>query len=116
MSVVQTSVSRVNPGRSQDVPALALEAAKLFERHGSGESRLLVAGLAGEATGTYVFTTEFANGEAWGAWSDGLNADPETQALLDRVNSDDEPDRAREHELRGRHPARASERSRGVVT
>jgi hypothetical protein len=91
MSVVQTTVSRAKPGRSHDIPALALEAAKLFERHGAGESRLLVAGLAGEATGTYVFTTEFANAEAWGACSDGLNADQETQALLDRVNSETSP-------------------------
>jgi hypothetical protein len=88
MSVVQTTVSRAKPGRRQDVTALAVEAAKLFERHGAGESRLLVAGLAGETTGTYVFTTEFANGEAWGAFTDALNADPETESLLDQVYSD----------------------------
>ena len=91
MSVVQTTVSRAKPGRRQEVAALALEAAKLFERHGAGESRLLLAGLAGETTGTYVFTTEFANGEAWGACTDALNADAETAALLDRVYSDASP-------------------------
>ena len=91
MSVVQTTVSRAKPGRRQEVAALALEAAKLFERHGAGESRLLVAGVAGETTGTYVFTTEFANGEAWGACTDALNADAETAALLDRVYSDPSP-------------------------
>jgi hypothetical protein len=91
MSVVQTTVSRAKPGRRHDVIALAVEAAKLFERHGAGESRLLSAGLAGEATGSWIFTTEFANGEAWGAWSDRLNADSETEALLDRVTDDTSP-------------------------
>lgn len=91
MSVVQTTVSRAKPGRRQDVIALAVEAAKLFERHGAGESRLLSAGLAGETTGTWIFTTEFANGEAWGACSDALNADPETEALLDRVYDEPSP-------------------------
>lgn len=91
MTVVQSTVSRARPGRRQDVIALALEASKLFERHGSGENRLLTAGLAGEATGTYVFTTEFANAEAWGAFSDALNQDPETEALLDRVYAEGSP-------------------------
>jgi hypothetical protein len=91
MTVIQSSVSRAKPGRRHDVIALAVEASKLFERHGAGESRLLAAGAAGEATGTYVFSTEFANAESWGACTDALNQDPETEALLERISVEASP-------------------------
>jgi hypothetical protein len=91
MSLVQTSVSRPKPGRRHDAIALAVEAAKMLERHGAADSRLLVADTAGEATGTYVFLTEFENGEAWGAFGDSLAADAELEALMDRLDGEDSP-------------------------
>ncbi len=36
------------------------------ERHGADGCRLLAAQVAGEMSGTHVFTTEFETGEAWG--------------------------------------------------
>jgi hypothetical protein len=91
MTIMQTTVTRAKPGRRHDAIALALEASKLLERHGAEDSRLLAAQTAGEATGSHVFTTEFANGEAWGAFSDSLFADAELEALMDRVDRDDSP-------------------------
>lgn len=91
MTLVQTSVSRPKPGRRMDGIALAVEASKLLERHGAADNRLLVADTAGEATGSYVFTTEFANSEAWGKLGDSLAADAELQALMDRIDGEGSP-------------------------
>jgi len=91
MTVIQTTVTRAKPGRRHDAIALALEASKLLERHGAADSRFLVAQMAGETTGTNVFTTQFENGEAWGEFTDSLYADAELDALLDRVQRDDSP-------------------------
>jgi hypothetical protein len=91
MTVMQTTVTRAKPGRRHDAIAVALEASKLLERHGADDSRFLVAQVAGEATGSNVFTTEFENGEAWGEFTDSLYADAELDALMDRIERDDSP-------------------------
>jgi len=91
MSLVQTTVTSAKPGRRHDAIAVALEASKLLERHGADDNRLLMAQMAGEVTSTHVFTTEFENGEAWGAFNDSLLADAELEALMTRVERDDSP-------------------------
>jgi hypothetical protein len=91
MTVMQSTITRPKPGRRHDAIAVALEAAKLLERHGANDSRLLGAQVAGEASGSHVFTTEFENGMAWGEFMDSLNADAELDALLARVEADDSP-------------------------
>ena len=91
MTVMQTTVTRPKPGRRHDAIALALEASKLLERHGATDNRLLAAQIAGEATGSNVFTTEFDSGEAWGEFNDSLYADAELDALMGRVERDDSP-------------------------
>ena len=91
MTVMQSIVTRPKPGRRHDAIALAVEASKLLERHGADDSRLLAAQVAGEMSGTHVFTTEFENGAAWGEFTDSLYADAELQSLLDRVERDDSP-------------------------
>ena len=70
---------------------MAVEAAKLLERHGAANNRLLLGQPAGEATGSHVFTTEFDTGEAWGVFTDSLYQDQELQTLLDRVYGEDSP-------------------------
>ncbi len=91
MSLVQTTVTSAKPGRRHDAIAVALEASKLLERHGADDNRLLMAQMAGEVTNTHVFTTEFENGEAWGAFTDSLLGDAELEALMTRIERDDSP-------------------------
>jgi hypothetical protein len=91
MTVTQTTVTRPKAGRRHDAIAVALEAAKLLERHGADDSRLLAAQMAGEATGSHVFTTQFENGAAWGEFIDSLYADAELDALLARIEGEDSP-------------------------
>jgi hypothetical protein len=91
MTVMQSVITRPRPGRRHDAVALAVEAAKLLERHGSAQNRLLTAQMAGEMSGTHVFTTEFENGEVWGEFTDSLYSDAELQTLLDQVERPDSP-------------------------
>jgi hypothetical protein len=90
-SLVQTTVTKARPGRRHDAVALGIEAAKLLERHGAADSRLLAADVAGEQTGTHVFSTEFESGEVWGEFNDSLAADAELEALMNRVEGTDSP-------------------------
>lgn len=91
MTVIQTIVGTVKPGRYDDHIALAHEAEKLLERHGGREIRLLAAGLAGEATGNWALGTQFADLEAFGAFSDDINTDPDLLSLMTRVRGVDAP-------------------------
>jgi hypothetical protein len=91
MTIVQSTVTRSKPGRLQDAIAGAVEANKLFERIGAPDSRLLMAQIAGEQTGSGVFVTEFESGEAWGAFHDALYADAELQAFGDRFDGEGSP-------------------------
>ena len=91
MTVISTTVSRVKPGRRQQAVAMAAETRKVFESHGAKECRLLFAGTAGETTGTHVLSTEFDNGEAYGAFVDQLRRGEEFQAIRDRLDRADGP-------------------------
>ena len=91
MTIVHSTVTRTKPGRLQDAIAGAVEAKKLFERIGAPDSRLLMAQIAGEQSGSGVFVTEFASGEEWGAFNDALYADTELQAFAERFDGDGSP-------------------------
>lgn len=91
MSLVQSTVTQAKPGRRHDAVAIGVEASKLLERHGAADNRLLAAQTAGEQTGAHIFSTEFENGEAWGAFNDSLLADAELEALMTRVEREDSP-------------------------
>jgi hypothetical protein len=91
MRVINATVSRAKPGRQNDAVGMAVEAGKLLTRHGAENCRLLLAGTAGEATGTYVFISEFQSGEAWGIFSDELAKDHELELLVERLTREDSP-------------------------
>ena len=91
MTVISSVTGTVKPGRFEDFLSQGLEVAKLYERLGANEVRLLNAAVAGEASNSWVFSTEFESGEAYGAFTDELLADPEMQSLLMRIRSADSP-------------------------
>jgi len=99
MTVISTTVSRTKPGRADDAVAMAAAAAELLGRNGARDCRLLLAGVAGEATGTQVFTCEFESNEAYGIWADKLAGDAESAALLARVNTKGSPIRIEQQAL-----------------
>jgi hypothetical protein len=91
MTVTSSTQSIVNPGRLQDAVALAGQAAKLLERHGASDVRLLAAIIAGEATGTLDLESEYPDVEGWGASSDSMVGDTELQQLMDVARGPNSP-------------------------
>jgi hypothetical protein len=91
MATSLTSVVRPKPGRVDDALGMIVEVAKLLERHGSGDNRALIGGIAGEETGAIAFTSEFATGEQLGATIDALLADSEYASWLGRAGAESGP-------------------------
>jgi hypothetical protein len=90
MAVIQSSIARVNPGRFDDFLEMSREAIKLHERLGV-DARLLIATVAGEATGLTVFSTEHANLDEYGEYAESAAADSELQSLVTRSRGADSP-------------------------
>ena len=91
MTVISTTVNRARPGRRQEAVAAAAESKKVFEAHGAKDCRLLFAGTDGENSGTYVLSTEFDNGEAYGAFVDEIRGTKELEAFRARLDREDRP-------------------------
>jgi hypothetical protein len=88
---MHATVSQPKPGRQNDAVGMGVEAGKLLTRHGADECRLLLAGPAGEASGTHVFIAQFQSWEAYGACADELEQDHELEVLMDRLTREDSP-------------------------
>ena len=112
--VLDSVVGRVKPGRMDDHLGTAIEVVKLFERLGAESPRLAMAIATGEPAGTFTFSTEYPNAEAWGEVGDTINNDAEFQAFITRVSSPDAPSEilqfstATEIPLRENNPARGN--------
>jgi hypothetical protein len=91
MAATLAVISRINPGRTADAVATASSAAKLMERHGAQNTRLLATSLAGEQVSTLVFTTELPSLSDLGAFADEANADSEVQAFVEHLNGPSSP-------------------------
>jgi hypothetical protein len=91
MTVLLASISRARPERRRDIPAIALEGAKLLTRHGATSCRLSVADLAGEASNTWVFSAEWPTGEAYGATMDEMTGDAEAEGFVEMLYSNEAP-------------------------
>lgn len=91
MSYTSLSVAQCVEGRRDDFTALALEAMKLFERHGARHVRMLGAMTAGKLSQTHLLMNEFDNAEDYGRFVDSLYHDAEMDALLQRIESPTSP-------------------------
>jgi len=116
MTVLNSILGRVKPSRFEDFVNQALEAAKLHERLGASNVRLFTAGPSGEAFGTWTFSMEFESMEAYGAFTDILMADSEMQALMMRVQSEENPSTIENITLAVEIPVRTSKGGRGPVS
>jgi hypothetical protein len=91
MTVISSAQSVVQPGRWEDAIALSGEVAKVLERHGASDNRLMTAATAGEATGTCLFLSEYPNMEAYGSASDAVLADAELNSIMERIRGSKSP-------------------------
>jgi hypothetical protein len=91
MAATLAVISRINPGRTVDAIATASSAAKLMERHGAHNTRLLATSIAGEQISTLVFTTELPSLADFGTFGDEVNADSEVQSFVEHLNGPGSP-------------------------
>jgi hypothetical protein len=91
MALMSISTGRCVPGRRDEFLALALEAMKLFERHGATHTRLVNAATAGESSNSYTMTNEFDTAAAYGTFADELFNDVEYDALTGRISAANSP-------------------------
>jgi hypothetical protein len=84
-------MSRARPGRRHDAIAAAQIGKKLVEREGANDCRLAMATTAGEMSGTFIFTMQFDNNEAYGEFADKAAMDLELSSLMERLDHEDSP-------------------------
>lgn len=82
---------RPKPGRRRDALMLLSRAAKVVERLGSTDNRLLLAGPAGELSGLFRFVCQFESHEAFGRFSDHAADDDEWLTLQDGIGTTESP-------------------------
>ncbi len=116
MAIIQSSISRVKPGRLEDVMSMTRELSKINERLGVTTGRLLTATLAGESTGLNVYSTEFEDMEAYVDYAEAAGQDAEIQTLLARAQSAESPVVIEQQSLASEIPlGRTPRRGRGSV-
>ena len=91
MPVVHTVISRPKPGRQTEAINVAAQAAQLLRRNGAKDCRLLLANIAGEASGLHTFVSEYENNEDFGAVSEKLAVDPKLEALMEAATGVNSP-------------------------
>jgi len=94
---------------------MAIEVVKLFERLGAESPRLAMAVSTGEPAGTFTFSTEYPNAEAWGEVGDAINNDAEFQAFITRVSSPNAPSEILQFTTATEVPLRENTPARGNV-
>jgi hypothetical protein len=115
MAVVLSYNSQIKPGRRLDAIALASEGAKLVERHGGSQSRLLLTEVAGEQISSGSFVIQFDTLAAYAAFADEAATDTEMQALGDRAAGPESPVIPRAQILAADLPGSEASSARGSV-
>ena len=115
MSVFMSTIFRIKPGRYADAMVQAARGAQLYERFGTNRPRLLSAGLAGEAFGTWTFSVDFEDLESFGTITDQYSADPDSQAYFMQLQEADNPVTLEQLNVGLEIPVRESKGGRGNV-
>jgi hypothetical protein len=115
MSVIMSSVGRVKPGRFNDFLAQAAQSRKIYERLGTRSPRLMMAGFAGEAFGTWTFSVEFDDLDSFGEVSDQYTADSEAQAFGMELQKETNPSTLEQVNVSVEIPVRESKGGRGPI-
>jgi len=89
MAVVLVSTLTIKPDRMEDYVELARRFKASAEKHGARNVRLLAAVVAGEATGTLAFLSEYDDFAASGGVADRVYADP--VRMLRTTSTSDSP-------------------------
>ena len=90
MTVIQSIIGRIQPGRFDEYLELNRQVIKIHERMGV-TARVFLAGPAGEVSGLSSFSTEHANMDDYGRYADEAAADGELQSLVTHLRSEKAP-------------------------
>jgi hypothetical protein len=82
MTVLSATTLTMKPDRYEDFVALTKKSKAILEKCGAKNVRLMAALVAGEATGSFVLTSEADDFGASGAVLDKFLADPEGSASM----------------------------------
>lgn len=82
MTVISATTLTVKPDRYEDFVALSKKSKAILEKCGAKNVRLMAALIAGEATGSFVLTSEADDFGTSGAVLDKFLADPDGSASL----------------------------------
>ena len=91
MTVIRYWTVRPVPGRFDNAIGLLREVAKIDERHGASQTRLSRGIVAGSNSDTLVFSCEFSDFAAFGAFTDSFMADAEYDVYQARLRAADAP-------------------------
>jgi hypothetical protein len=91
MAVVGVVTSTVKPDRYEDFLDLNRKVKLVVERAGVKNVRLMAGLVAGQATGSFVFTVEADDFAAYGAAIDKYLADPEGQLIQSLLGTSNSP-------------------------
>ena len=91
MTVLSAFGGQVKPGRFDEVVETHRTGAKIVERHGAKNPRILTVSLGVEAFGAVVFTMRFDSAELFGACYDELMADEEIIRLMSDMRGANTP-------------------------
>ena len=88
MTVVSLVTLHTKPGAKwADIQKPVKTATDLYRKHGAENVTTMTAVAAGTATGTLTMVATYADWPSYGTFQGALNADPETQALIDDPNN-----------------------------
>lgn len=115
MSVVLSASGVVKPGRYPEFVAQSAEASKMYQRLGGKPARLMSAGMAGEAFGTWTFNVEYDDLDAFGEAMDRQQGDGEAEAFLLRLQEPSNPSTVTSVAVASEISLRESKGGRGPV-
>ena len=91
MTVINTFMAQVKPGRFEEVLEMSRRAAKPLERLGAHNIRALRGAASAETYGGWVFTMEYENNEAYGESYDRIMADDEMVGIMAQTDAENSP-------------------------
>ena len=116
MSVVLSASGVVKPGQYPEFVAQASEISKIYQRLGAKPPRLMSAGFAGEATGTWNYNIEYDDLDSFGEAMDRQQADEEFQVFMLRLQEPNNPSTVTSVVVASELPLREAKGGQGPVS
>lgn len=115
MSALLSASGQVKPGRYADFVSQSSEASKIWQRLGAKQTRLMTAGFAGEASGSWTFSAEFGDLDSLAVACDQSQTDSDQMAFMQRMQDSSSPVTVTNTVIASEVPIRESKGGRGPI-